>query len=348
MALHLITGVTGQDGVHLARALTAAGHDVLGTHRPGSPPAAAYLTGPHVPGRGSLVLAPLDVTDDAAFAALLDRHRPAVVHHLAALSSVGDSWAARAATDEVCHRAVVRMLARLEAHAQRHGVVARLLLASSAEVFGAAGSGAVLDERSPLRPVSPYGEAKARAQEAVAAARDRGLDAASLVLFSHTGVLHAPRFVLPRIARQAAEAALGRRESLAVRDPSVERDWGSAVDVVRAFVATAALPAGTLTEVVVATGRTHRLADVAAWASAAAGLPDAVLRDGDGDAARPHDVTGVRGDPGLAGRLLGWRPEISLRAEVERMVAADLHRLRTGREIDPAVLDLPPGLAPQG
>lgn len=332
---HLVTGVTGQDGVHLARALLAAGEHVVGTHLGPDPgPYGVYLDG--------VVLTPLDVRDDARFAALLEEHRPDVVHHLAALSSVGDSWTHRELTDEVDHRAVVRMLARLEAHAQRHGGAPRLLLASSSEVFGEAPAGSVLDAGAPLRPVSPYGEAKARAQEAVAQARERGLDAASLILFGHTSCLHAPRFVLRRIARLSAEVALGRAEAVTVRDPSVRRDWGSAPDLVRAFVAAAGV--ADLEDVVVATGVVHALGEVAGWAreaatravggaaGTAADTGDAGLRSGGEEPSRPHDVTDVRGDPARAAAVLGWRPQVTLRDEIERMARVDVVRLRRGIE----------------
>lgn len=349
-SVHLVTGVTGQDGVHLARALHAAGHVVVGTWLPEH--RSPHLV--HLPRSDRLRLAALDVRDDATFAQLLEQHRPDVVHHLAALSSVGDSWQQRDLTDEVNHRAVVRMLARLEEHAQRHGRAPRLLFASSSEIFGAAVPGALLDERSPLRPVSPYGEAKARAHEAVVAARARGLDATSLVLFGHTSPLHAPRFVLRQIVRQSAERALGRREVVAVRDPSVARDWGSAPDLMRAFVAAAA--AERTEDLVVATGRAHTLGEIAEWAADAAardaadtsgGRADAALVVGGPDTARPRDVTGVCGDASRAEAVLGWRPTVPLRAEVERMVRVDLRRLRTGVEEDPALLDLP-ALAPAG
>lgn len=335
---HLVTGVTGQDGVHLARALLAAGERVVGTHLGATPgPYGVYLDG--------VALTPLDVRDDARFAALLEEHRPDVVHHLAALSSVGDSWQQRELTDEVDHRAVVRILAALEAHAQRHGRAPRLLLASSSEVFGEAPAGSVLDATAPLRPVSPYGEAKARAQEAVARARERGLDAASLILFGHTSCLHGPRFVLRRIARLSAEVALGRAEAVTVRDPSVRRDWGSAPDHVRAFVAAAQVDA--IEDVVVATGAVHALGEVADWAWEAAaraagdpttGTAGAALRTGGEEPTRPHDVSDVRGDPARATALLGWRPEVPLRAEIERMARVDVVRLQRGVEEAPDLL----------
>ncbi|GAA4109600.1 GDP-mannose 4,6-dehydratase [Nocardioides fonticola] len=324
---HLVTGVAGQDGVHLARLLHAAGHRVVGTVSDASEPETlVYLEG--------IELAAHDVRDSRGFARLLERVRPDVVHNLAALSSVGASWEAEELTLAVNRDAVVAMLAVLREHAERHGSAPRFLQASSSEIFGPATPGAVLDEDSPLAPVSPYGRAKAAAHEAVVAARASGLDAANLVLFGHTGPLHAAHFALPTTCRQAVEVAAGRRERLELRDPSVERDWGGAADFMAAW-AQVALSPDPAQDVVVATGQLHRLGEVATWALAAAGAPADPRLIGDLAGpeqvpARPHDVTGVRGDASRLAARYAWTPSRQLRAVIETMVAVEEQRLRTG------------------
>ena len=62
----LITGVTGQDGIYLARLLADAGAHVVGTVRPGSsagPRVGAYLT--------DVTVVELDIRDSAGLAKLL-------------------------------------------------------------------------------------------------------------------------------------------------------------------------------------------------------------------------------------------------------------------------------------
>lgn len=335
MATHLITGVAGQDGVHLARSLLAGGHRVIGTTVPGSEPGTrVHLDGVRLVGH--------DVRDAAGFAELLETARPAMVHNLAALSSVGASWEAEQLTLEVNRDAVVAMLDALGRYADRHGSAPRFVQASSSEIFGPAHPGAVLDEHSPIAPVSPYGRAKAEAHEAVLRARSLGLDAIDVVLFGHTGPLHAPHFALPSACRQAAEVALGLRERIELHDPTVERDWGSAADYMDCW-ARAALAPQPPDVVVVATGVLHRLGDLATAALAAAHTDlgrtpepqEAVTDDGP---VRPHDVTGVRGDPTRARDLLGWPGSRPLVEVVTAMVRADLRRLRTGVRHDPADL----------
>lgn len=325
---HLITGVAGQDGVLLARLLRARGDHVVGIILPDRehPPLAPYLTG--------VDLVPMDVRDREAFAELVERLQPAAVYNLAAVSSVGDSWADPDLTEAVNHTAVCDMLDVLRAVRERDGHAPSFIQASSAEIFGQADSVPV-DEDTPLAPASPYGAAKAAAHQAVARARDEGTAATNLVMFGHTSPLHDPRFVLRTITRQAAEVASGRRAEVTLRDPSTQRDWGAAADFVRAFAAAADGAPG---DYVLATGRLHALTEVTGWALAALDLP-AAPPGKSGEPVRPTDFGGVTGSPARAGEVLGWKPEIPLATVIADMARVDLRRIQTGVEEDPAYLD---------
>jgi GDPmannose 4,6-dehydratase len=313
---HLVTGVSGQDGVWLSRLLVGSGDQVVGTTRDGSAGSrGCYLAG--------VELEALDVRDRDAFADLVERVEPDVVHNLAAMTSVGASWEAAEEVSAVDATAVEAMLDVLLATGAN---APAFVHASSSEIFGPADPSEPVDERTAVRPVSPYGEAKARAHAAVQAARDAGLRATNLVLFGHTSALHATRFAIPSLARQAAEVGLGRRERVTLRNPDTRRDWGSAQDFVHAFVAAADADPG---DFVIATGELHTLAELGRWALDAAGAPKADVT-ASGDPGRPHDFDNVRGDAGHAARALGWSPRRTIRAEVEHMVSVELRRLRTG------------------
>jgi GDPmannose 4,6-dehydratase len=325
---HLVTGVTGQDGVLLARLLRTRGDRVVGTVLPerSEPPLARYLAG--------VDLVPLDVRDRAGFASLVERVRPDAVHNLAAVSSVGDSWAQPELAEAVNHTAVCDMLEVIRDVRDRTGQAPSFIQASSAEIFGPAGSGPV-EEDARLAPASPYAEAKAGAHRAVAQARSEGVAATNLVLFGHTSPLHDPRFVLRSISQQAAEVALGRRAEVTLRDPSTERDWGAAVDFVRAFAAAVDGPPG---DYVIATGQLHTLTEVTAWAMDALGLTVTPPRRS-GEPARKTDFGGVTGCADRASEVLGWKPETPLATVIAGMARVDLRRLESGVDEDPAYLD---------
>lgn len=328
---HLITGVAGQDGVLLARALLARGDRVVGTTQNGNAGVmACYLAGVEV--------RPHDLRDHGNFRNLIHELRPDSILNFAAVSSVAHSWQEPTLTKQVNQTAVEQMLASLRDLGLHR---TRFVQASSADIFGPpAESGEVTTENTSLNPVSPYAEAKANAHLAVLEARREGLSAGNVILFGHTSVLQRTEFVLADIARQAAEVGAGARAFLSLRDPQVRRDWGSASDVVNGVLATLGSPPD---DFVLATGRLHSLAEVSTWALGTVQSGERTARTS-GEVARPHDFDGRIGDSARARAVLGWTPSISLESEIKRMVTVNTRRILSGVDHDPG--DLPPGPPP--
>lgn len=314
----LVTGVTGQDGIYLARRLLADGLRVVGVARPGSasgPRVAAYLPGVEV--RAA------DITDGAALRALVADVAPQEIYNLAALSSVGRSWEEPELTRRVNLDTVVDLVDA--AHAlTADGRPVRLFQASSAEVVGQAAD-------------SPYARAKADAERVVEKARAEGLHASYARLYVHESPIRPPGFVFRKITRGAAAIALGRSDELTLGTLDVRRDWGHAAEYVDAFVRMlrrdepADLPLGT--------GVDHSLADLVEVAFAAAGVADPWSRIvQDPDLVRPADSKVLRADPEPAAEAIGWRATTSFADLVTRMVEVDLERVRSGVEDDPSYL----------
>ena len=90
------------------------------------------------------------------------------------------------------------------------------------------------DEDTPVRPVNPYGAAKAFAHHAVGVYRHRGLHAVSLILYNHESPRRPEHFVTRKITAGVAAIADGRAERLTLGNLAATRDWGWAPDYVGA------------------------------------------------------------------------------------------------------------------
>ncbi|HZP14517.1 MAG TPA: GDP-mannose 4,6-dehydratase, partial [Nocardioides sp.] len=292
----LVTGATGQDGVYLCRLLRTHGVRVVGTVNPANGPncrAAAYLS--------DVELATVDIRDAAAMRSLVADVAPDEVYHLAAFTSVGQSWGAEEEALAVNHRAVVDLLDAVMSVGK-----ARFFQASSAELIGDAAS-------------SPYARAKQAAATAVHEARARGLHASTGILFNHESPLRSDAFVTRKITRTAAEIALGRTDHIDLGNLEVIRDWGFAGDFVVAMEAMLQLdePA----DVQIGTGVAHSLADLLEVAFSAAGLSDPMsyVRQ-DPDLLRPADTSFSGADTSAAFELLDWRPTTTFEDVIAHMV----------------------------
>ncbi|GAA4820379.1 GDP-mannose 4,6-dehydratase [Nocardioides caeni] len=323
----LVTGVTGQDGVLLARRLQAAGDTVIGTVRPATTsPMQTYLDG--------VELVDLDLRDPAGPEKVVEAVAPDEIFHLAGFTSVRDSWDAPEEVTEVNVAAVERLLGAVE----RHAPDSRVFLASSSEVYGPDATNPQTEE-TPLAPVSPYGQAKARLHGLAADHRAAGRHVSVGVLYNHESPIRGTGFVTRRISRRVAQIAAGRADRLTLGNLDVSRDWGAATDVVDAMVRM--VRADTPGEYVVATGVLHTLRELVEAAFAVADLPEPwTYVEQDPDLVRPVDAPGACGDPSRARTALGWEPTTTFAEVVGAMVRADQERLRRGIDEHPDYLSV--------
>ena len=308
-----VTGIGGQDGSYLAERLVADGTQVHGLVYTADAPS------PYLP--EGVVLHEGDLTDVSATRALLVRIAPDEIYNLAAVSSVARSWQAPEESARVNSDAALGLLAAAEELAGL-GRDVRFVQASSAEIFGEPTT-SPQDELTPLAPVNPYGEAKARVHTAVGERRADGLHATSLILYNHESPRRPIRFVTRKITSTVARIARGEADELVLGNLDVRRDWGWAPDYVDAMVRAARADAAD--DYVIATGESHSVREFTAAAFARAGIVDweGLVRT-DPAFARPADAAELVGNAGKARRVLGWAPTVSFAELVGRMVDADL------------------------
>jgi len=315
----LITGIGGQDGSFLAELLVKHGYEVTGiVHRP----AAAYgenLAG--VAGRVELVEA--DVLDQGAMSRVLGERRPHEVYNLAAPSFVPRSWDEPVRTAEF---AAVGVTALLEAIRAVDPAI-RFYQASSSEIFGEPRE-SPQTEATPLAPLTPYGVAKAYGHFITQSYRHRyGLFGCCGILYNHESPRRPLDFLPRKVSRAAAAISLGLEREVALGDLDARRDWGYAVDYVRAMWLM--LQAGEPADYVVATGRAHSVGELVELAFAHVGLDwrdhvrtDESLRRGKAELHR------LVGDASRARERLAWAPSVTFEELMRLLVDAELARLR--------------------
>jgi GDPmannose 4,6-dehydratase len=318
-----VTGITGQDGGYLAERLLAEGTEVHGMVRPGDDDAIRDLK-LRSPG---VVLHEGDLGDEDRLGRLVADLRPDEIYNLGGISSVAYSWQEPVLTARLCGVAAAVILEaawRLQEDSGRH---VRCLQASSAEIFGDAAA-SPQDESTPVRPVSPYGAAKAFAHHMAGVYRGRGLHVATCIFFNHESPRRPLAFVTRKITAAAARIGADGSGVIQLGNLDACRDWGWAPDYVDAMVR--AVRHKVASDYVIATGQTHTVAEFAEAALRRAGLGDS-WRDHvevDAELLRPADAPTLVGNATRAHRELDWEPTVRFEELVGRMVDHDMGLLQ--------------------
>ncbi|MBN3805323.1 NAD-dependent epimerase/dehydratase family protein [Paraburkholderia sp. Ac-20336] len=238
----LVTGASGFTGRYLVRKLRARGHTVIETV--GDPGATATPT-----------RLPLDIASPDACQRVIERVRPDYIVHLAAISFVGHDDPL-----DFYRVNVVGTLNLLEACAHAGHTPRKLLIASSAHVYGNVTSDAI-DESFPLHPVNHYAASKAAMETMVRTWFDR-LPILMVRPFNYTGRGQASNFLVPKIVEHFAR----RESSIELGNIDVARDFSDVRYVASVYEALLDSPAVSET-VNVCTGTPYTLRDILSAAS---------------------------------------------------------------------------------
>ena len=304
----MLTGGAGYIGAQTALALEAAGwrpviFDNLGYGRRESAPWGEFVHG--------------DIRDAGAVRDALRRHGVVAVIHLAGLKDVALS----VARPDLFYDHNLFGTASLLA-AMRDCGVQRLVLSSSAAVYGdsaAGASDAPISEDAPKSPSSPYGHTKLAAEEMIAAhCRAFGASAMALRYFNAAGA--DPEGATGEIRRDAThliprllDAMLGRSGPITVfgddydtPDGSCVRDYIHVGDLARAHVAALKAPvvAGSFAALNVGTGVGHSVFEVLGATEQVLGRRAPFVLG----PRRPGDPARLVADASRIRRVLDWTP----------------------------------------
>jgi NAD dependent epimerase/dehydratase len=305
----LVTGAGGFIGSHLVEHLLARGAAVR-----------AMVHYDARPGLGNLEYAPKDVRErleviagdvcDPFFMrqAVQDTH---VVFHLAALIGIPYSYVAPASYVATNLQGTLNVL-----EACRSVAVERVIHTSTSECYGTARY-TPIDEQHPLQGQSPYSASKIAADKMAEAYHcSFGVPVSVLRPFNTFGPRQSARAIIPTIAGQLLWG--GPELRLGSLDPV--RDFTYVSDTCEGFCKIAECPAAVGKLVHLGTGTAVTVGDLVKLLFEVTGKTKPVVQTAERRRPEKSEVFTLLSNPTLARDLLGWRPQVSLRQGLERVV----------------------------
>ena len=215
----IITGITGQDGSHLADFLLSQNYEVVGIARRTSTDNTSRIS--RLKENPNLVIESGDITDYSSIVRILQKHSDATeFYNLAAQSHVGDSFKQPGLTWDITGKGCLNILQAIVDLSLQDKI--RFYQASSSEMFGASydeSEGVSFNEpergiqrfkfqneNTKFLPQSPYAISKCAAHYAVRLYREAyGLHGSCGILFNHEGERRGENFVTRKITKWIGE-----------------------------------------------------------------------------------------------------------------------------------------------
>ena len=347
MAKAIITGITGQDGSHLADLLLEKNYEVIGVARRCSVDTTERIK--HLYSNNKFKLIEGDITDVSSVINIFkDNDNVDEVYNLAAQSHVGTSFKQPALTWDITGKGCLNLLQSL---VDLDMLKVKFYQASSSEMFGSnfdidKNGVKYQNEETKFMPNSPYAIAKCAAHHAVRIFRDAyGIHGSCGILFNHEGPRRGENFVTQKIIKWIVDYQTWIKKQgddfpidfvhdrIVVRNKSfpklglgnlkASRDWGYAGDYVEAMWRM--LQQDKADDYVVCTGKTYTIEDFLDEAFICAGMEDwSNYVFIDKNFYRPCEVEYLRGDYSKAKKVLGWKPTYDIKGLVKLMYDAKL------------------------
>ncbi len=231
----LIFGVTGQDGAYLSKFLLKKKYDVYGVKRRSS------IINTHriddiykdINYKSNFTLLYGDLTDASSILNIIKKVSPDEIYNLAAQSHVKVSFEVPEYSADVNGLGTLRILEAIRSLNLERKV--KFYQAGTSEMFGSTKEKSQY-EKTPFRPVSPYGVSKCFAHWITKNYRDAyGIFACNGILFNHESPIRGETFVTKKIIQGLIRIKRGKQKKLFLGNLYSKRDWGHARDYVEAM-----------------------------------------------------------------------------------------------------------------
>lgn len=346
-----ITGITGQDGSYLAELLLEKGYEVHGLKRRSS----SFNTGriDHIyedrhEQSSKLFLHFGDLTDSTNIIRILQLVKPDEIYNLGAQSHVAVSFETPEYTANSDAIGALRILEAIRILGYEDKV--KFYQASTSELFGDVDGYDLQNEDTPFKPQSPYAVAKLYSYWITKNYRQSyNMFAANGIFFNHESERRGETFVTRKVSIGVSKIKLNMIDKIYLGNINSIRDWGHAEDYVRAMWMMMQLDEPL--DMVIATGFGHTVKEFVTEAFNVVGIKIEWRKDDDFERAyaidgldlscrdsamvvdidhllfRPSEVNFLTGDATKATNVLGWKPDVSFKTLVKRMVTCDFQIL---------------------
>jgi GDPmannose 4,6-dehydratase len=314
----LITGITGQDGSYLAQYLLELGYEVHGLVRRVAleAPETRVSRIAHFIDRITLHGASLESYPSVFH--VISNHQFDECYHLAAQSFVAESFADGFSTMNTNINGTHYVLAAL----RELQPTCKFYFAGSSEMFGNVDE-VPQKETTRFHPRSPYGISKVAGYHLTRNYREAyGIFGVVGILFNHESPRRGFEFVSRKTTSTVARIKLGLSSELRIGNLEAKRDWGHAIDYVRAMHLMLQQPEPD--DFVIATGETHSVRELCELAFAEVGLDYQDYVKVDERHYRPAEVDLLIGDSSKAKKVLGWKPTYTFEDLIREMVQEDV------------------------
>lgn len=293
----LITGITSQDGLYLAKLLLEKGYKVVGLLR--SNANSNLINFKKIGIYDDIKFEICDLLDGISLSKIISEYEFDEIYNLAAQSSVSESFRKPLTTIHFNSISVVNLLEIIRLNSPH----SRFFQPCSSEMYG----GTIqmpISEISPIEPTSPYAISKALAFWAVRNYRQAyNIFASNGVLFNHESFYRSDYFFIKKVIVESIAIKKKLKSELRVGNIEIRRDFGFAPDYVKAMWMI--LQHHEVDDFVICGGQSYLLRDIIEYIfdKLTISLSKLII---DPQLYRPVEIQNIYGDNSKIKTVLGW------------------------------------------
>ncbi len=313
----LVIGALGQDGKLITKIHKKQGDQVFGV----------IPRGRKIESRDSHLFS-TDLADPIVCLNLLEKIRPKIIYHVAAIHGSALTQAdlvqkeSKAIFD--CTISITENLIRwIKIHPEN-----RFHITLSSQMYTPTESETYISEKSTPNPRNYYAETKLKAWEILRRYRnDYGLQLNASILFNHSSEWNSQKFIFPTLVNKLITSNFASVENLNLQNPFARLDMSDANEICQAITQSTAYD--TSEDFVLGSGRLVTLIDVIEYVNEKYGHESEGYSDW-------HKLQGGKlptlvSDISKAANILSWKPSVSPFQLIDRMIQASMKEVKSAQ-----------------